>query len=198
MKLTIIFLLFCVTCTQAQTIEPRLFDVLKEWPTKKIILSDGLIYKYNLPSDSARRFDPGADSYEATIVFRKLGTPPATVTEKVDGEAATFTGIWVRTSNNPGWHLNTIAFSNSPGSTVSYTFTGTRIELWAESKNTHGTGTVSIGNGLPAPVSFNTAPFGLPVKIFESATLPLGSHTIVLKCVSGFVLLDFFQVVKPQ
>lgn len=195
MKPIIIFLLiFCVICTHAQPIEPRLFDVLKEWPTKKVIITDGLIYKYSLPTDSARRFDPGVDNYEVVVSFRRVGATP--VTEKVDGQLATFTGIWVRTSSNPTWYLNTIAFSNSPGSTVSYTFTGTRIELHAERLATHGQGKISIDSGAETIVSFNTVPFGLPVLIYSSPTLTLGVHTIKLTVVSGFNLLDYFILTK--
>lgn len=190
----ITILLLSCALSNAQT----LVDVNKIYIRKDIQLSDGLTYKWDVVSgnDTARYFVPGNDVYEATVVFRKKGGVVVPVTEKIDGELATFVGTWARTATNPGWYLNTIAFSNTPGATASYTFTGTKVELWSERLASHGIGTVSIDNGAAASVNFNVAPFGLPVKIFESATLPSATHTIKLTVGNGFNLLDYFIITK--
>lgn len=189
--LTLLTLLISSLCF-SQT----LVDVNKIYIRKDITVTDNLTYKWDVFSgnDTARYFNAGNDVYEATVVFRKKGVP--VVTEKIDGELATFVGNWVRTSTNPGWYLNTIAFSNTVGSTASYTFTGTKIELWAERLATHGIGTITTDNGAAVPVNFNVAPFGLPVKIFEGATLPLGTHSIKLTVGSGYCLWDYVIVTK--
>jgi hypothetical protein len=138
----------------------------------------------------------GVKAGEKYIVRYEKLTTSAPVVEKIDGELATFSAGWARSLNNPGWYQNSIAYSNVAGSTVSYTFTGTKVELFAERLASHGVGNISIDNGTATQVSFKVAPFGLPVKIWESAVLPNGSHTIKLTCVSGYVLLDYFQIVK--
>lgn len=197
----------CALCSELQA-QTKVFkaEKVQEYPaTKDIQVQDGMIYKWTLPdNDTARFFNPGVDQYEATITFKKKGVviPPVFVTEKVDGEKATFTGVWTRGLNAPpGWYgennTRTIAYSNSPGASVSYTFTGTKIEIFAEKLLTHGTGTVSIDNGTAQPVTF-IGPSALPVLIYSSTDLPLGGHTIKLTVGSGYCLLDFFQIHKPQ
>ena len=203
-----ILLICAALCSHAQTQQQRQFGIaevfrsgdsifIKKLVTQVINVSEGTVTKMRTPPDTAKLFiSPDGGIYEGVVTWRKVGGVVVPVTEKIDGELANFTGAWVRTSTNPGWYQNSIAFSNTPNSTVSYTFTGTKIALWSERLATHGTGTVSIDNGTPVAVSFKVAPFGLPVKIWESAVLPSGSHTIKLTCVSGYVLLDYFQVIK--
>lgn len=175
----------------------RLIEVAKEYVTQDIPVTDGMIYKYKIPTDTARYFSAGADVYDVEVKFIKRGGGPVDpTTEKIDGEKASFSANWSNHSPNANWSGGTIAFSNAAGSTATYTFTGTKVELWAERLASHGTGTIKIDTSAEVPVAFNTTPLGLPVKIYESATLPLGSHTIVLKCVSGYVLLDYFIVHK--
>lgn len=203
-RFLIFFLIFIgvTICTHAQR---RLVEISKEYTTKEIPVIDGMTYKYTIGSqnDTARYFNPNGEVLEATITFKKPGgtVPPVFVTEKVDGERATFTGTWTRgITTAPGWYgvpSPTIAYSNSVGASVSYTFTGTKVELWGERRTTHGTGTVSIDNGAAQPVTF-VGPSALPVLIYSSTDLPLGSHTIRLSVVSGYNLLDYFSVVRPQ
>lgn len=134
-----------------------------------------------------------------TDVLEPTTPPPVFITEKVDGERATFEGSWVR-ANTPGWYgvpTPTIAYSNVPGSFVSYTFTGTKVEIFAERKTSHGTGNISIDNGPVQPVSF-IGPSALPVLIYSSPDLPNGVHTIRLTVVSGYSLLDFLIIQKPE
>lgn len=203
MRLLIFFLFITITISHAQPGD--LVEITKKWPRKDITVKDGLIYKYTLPTDSARYFNPGADAYDVTITFTKRGTtiPPVLTTEKVDGEKATFSTNWSihGTTTASGWYGDptpTIAYSNVAGSSVSYTFTGTKIELWAERKSTHGSGTVTIDNGQPEIVSFVSTTTSLPVLIYSSPNLTLGSHTIKLTVTSGYCLLDYFIVTKPS
>lgn len=223
----LLLLMFAALCSHAQQ-EQRNFGIaevfrggdsifIKKLRTVVINVSDGLVTKQDTSIDSARLFlsSDGA-LYQGTTVWRKVGgtvPPPVFVTEKVDGERATF-------STSPLWSLHgittaatwygvpnpTIAYSNVVGSSVSYTFTGTKIELWGERKpndpaktaaQNHGNGTVSIDNGAAQPVTF-VGPSALPVLIYSSPDLPLGSHTIRLSVVSGYNLIDYFLIHKPQ
>lgn len=203
----IIFLILalCVVCTelQAQTGEPRLFDVLKEWPQKKIIVKDGLIYKYTLPADTARRFDPGADQYEVTVTFKKKGVvdPPPIPEREVkqfDSEEGTvYSSNWTihTTTLAANWYKSTISYSTVAGSTATFTFFGEKIELFAEVKSTHGSGRISIDGGPEEIVSFKNAVQQLPVLIFTKENLENKNHTIKLTAVGdGPAMLDFYKV----
>src|SRR5688572_15926996 len=56
--------------------------------------------------------------------------PPLDDTTKIDGELATYPSSWTHGPNAPaGWYRKTIAYGNAEGSTVTYKFYGTKIEL---------------------------------------------------------------------
>lgn len=220
----IIFILaLCVVCSELQAQqEQRNFGIaevfrsgdsifIKKLLTQVVNVSEGTVTKMRTPPDTAKLFiAPDGGIYEGVITWRKVGgttPPPVFITEKVDGERATFSAapnpVWSLhgTTAAPGWYgennTRTIAFSNVAGSFFTYTFTGTKVELWAEKKTSHGTGTVSIDNGPVQPVSF-IGPSALPVLIYSSLDLPIGVHTIRLTVVSGYSLLDYFIITKPQ
>lgn len=118
----------------------------------------------------------------------------------VDATAANITYStspnWLLPQNTePGWFGNTISYSNVAGSTATFTRSATRIKIYAERLATHGTGTVTLDGGSPVAVTFNTAPFGLQVLIWDSGVISAGSHTVVLTCTSGFVLFDYYTFV---
>lgn len=178
---------------------------IKKLKTVVIHVTDGMVTKQRTFADSARLFLSSDGSvYEGTMVWKKVGvvvTPPAGVVEKIDGSKATFKPLanWVQ-GTAAGWFgdidkPNSIAYSGTVGATATYTFTGKRIELWAERLSSHGTGTVTV-NGVVTPVSFNMLPFGLPVKIYDSGVLPVGTYELKLTVVTGICLLDYLQVHK--
>lgn len=121
--------------------------------------------------------------------------------EKVDGQAAVFGNGWTHgPTSASGWFQNTIAYSSTPGATVTYSFTGTGIEVWAETKSSHGTGTVTLLRGTEEietkPTNFVTTETILPAKIYEKKGLPAGTYTVRLTVGTGYSLLDFFNVYK--
>lgn len=206
--LIIIFLLSSLL-TQAQTEQQRNFGIaevfrsgdsifIKKLVTQVVNVSEGTVTKFRTPPDTAKLFiAPDGGIYEGVITWKKVGggTPNPPVIEKIDGELATFTGTWARTSNNPAWYMSTIAYSNTVGAAASYTFTGTKIELWGERLASHGTGTITLA-GFTTQANFKAEPFGLPVKIYESPVLPIGTYTLRLTVGSGYNLLDYFLVTK--
>lgn len=119
------------------------------------------------------------------------------VIEKIDGEAATFSANWSihGTTTATGWHAGTIAYSNVVGSTATYTFNGTKIELFGEKTSTHGTGTVTL-DGVTTQVSFKSTAKELPALIYSSPTLSPGSHTLKLTVGNGYNLIDYFSITK--
>lgn len=184
-------------------------SVKKIWGNRvEINPTHGQTYDWRLGSDTAHYFHPvngkyfraRVTFYDATIGFPGGTTPPPTDdTTKVDAQEATFAGTWIRgITPAPGWYKKTIAFSNATGATMTYNFTGTNIQFWAERRSTHGSGTITITQGTTiiksSPVNFNVAPYGLPVLIFDSGPVPRGNYTLTLKVGSGYNLADFFIV----
>lgn len=190
--------------------------ILVKYPQSIVIpVSDAMTYKWVLPDFDTARFFEASEALEATVTFKRIGTAPDPdpVVEKVDGEdpGVSYSTTWSKHSTTKnaagqvvdiGWYKNTIAYSNVPESSVTYEFTGTKIELWAERKSSHGLGTVTISppNGgeviHSSPVTFADGTNQLPVKIYESPTLPFGKYSFALWCVNGYVLLDYFIVEK--
>jgi hypothetical protein len=142
------------------------------------------------------QYDTAAE-YELLVTLKKKGTvaQPEIEVKTIDAEQATFSSNWGYhgSTNATGWLNNTISFSNVAGSTVTHTFTGTKIEVYGETLPTHGTGTVKIDNQAEVPISFKSTTKVLPAKVFEKE-LPNGQHTIVIKVSSGYNLVDYFKV----
>lgn len=200
MKLTTL-LLFITSVAFGQ--ELMLVEVSKTWPKRADIeATPGKTYTYTLGDDSARYFIPPAGkTVRAVIKFEEVGTAPAT-TETIDAtrETTQFSGSWTAGATNAtGWLGNTIAYSNVSGETAKFNFNGTGIEVYAEKKPGHGTGTITITKGTQVvattSVNFN-APLQLPAKIFEKKDLQRGDYTLTLTVGSGWNLLDYFVVHK--
>jgi hypothetical protein len=104
------------------------------------------------------------------------------------------TSNWVQTStsltNNFG---GTITSDSTGGDTATVTFNGTLITLYAAETPTSGSAQIFIDGNAPTQVNlFSSTPVIAPV--YTSPLLTAGSHTIVVKVVSGTVSLDDFVV----
>lgn len=202
-RLIFLFLFITITiCSNAQT-GGELLQVIRRWPNKvDINVSDGMIHKRLISdeSDTAFYFHAQGKKFIATTTFKEVGgvvVPPADDTTRIDGAKATFsTGQWA-TGSVPGWYKGTIAYSNTPNATATFSFTGTKVELWAEKLPTHGAGVITITRGTTvvstANISF-VGPKALPTLIYSSSDLQALPYTITLKVTSGYCLLDFFVV----
>lgn len=205
----LIFLFLFITITVCSHAQPGdLVEITKKWPRKDILVTDGMIYKYTLPTDSARYFNPGADAYEVTITFKKAGGTPIDIIDSttVDSEEGViFSTGWLHGSTTAaGWYKGTIAYSITAASTASYTFTGRQVKIYAERLPGHGTGTVSILKGTQvivneAPVSFKSTVKQLPVLVYSSPVLADDTYTVRLKAPGGApTMLDFFRFFKKR
>lgn len=147
------------------------------------------------------QYDTAAE-YELFFTLKKKTTTAPVIVEQIMDATdanAVFSGTWNKgPTGAAGWYGSTIAYSNTAGSTVSFTFTGRKIEVYGETLPTHGTGTIKVDNEAEVPVSFKSATKVLPAKIFEKSWATDGQHTIVLKVVSGYNLVDYFKVLKAQ
>lgn len=131
--------------------------------------------------------------YEAFQI--DAGTQPPTIqVDTVDSEGLTFSSIWTRhgLTNATGWYKRTISYSNV--GEVSYTFTGTKIEVFGERGLTNGSATITIGN-VTQTVSFKGERL-LPYKTL-SFTVPRGTYPVVIKPNGdGNILIDYIIVTK--
>lgn len=147
------------------------------------------------------QYDTAAE-YELFFTMKKKTTTVPVIVEQIMDATdanAVFSGTWNKgPTGAAGWYGSTIAYSNTAGSTVSFTFTGRKIEVYGETLPTHGNGTIKVDNEAEVPVSFKSATKVLPAKIFERSWSTEGQHTIVLKVVSGYNLVDYFKVFKAQ
>src|SRR5262249_21372794 len=101
---------------------------------------------------------------------------------------------WVRTAtslpNNVG---GTITSAGTGGDTATVTFTGTLITVYAAETPSSGSAQIFIDGNAPAQVSLASSP-SLTDRVSTSRPLTAGSHTIVVKVVSGTVAIDDFVV----
>lgn len=190
----------------------RLIEVAKEYVTQDIPVTDGMVYKYKIPTDTARYFAPGADTYDVTVTFKKRGVvvPPTDVVEDVDDRDARIvygTG-WDKTCctsdpNSP--HFNsTISWSCTVGNTFTFTFTGKSVTWFAERMNTHGI----------AGVKFDTETAEASVDMYNSTKLTkqamftktwptVGTHSVTIRitgknpaATANCLVSDSFRIIK--
>ena len=101
---------------------------------------------------------------------------------------------WVQTStslaNNVG---GTITSDSTGGDTATVTFSGTLITLYAAETPTSGSAQIFIDGNSPAQVNLANST-SVIAPVFTSPLLTAGSHTIVVKVVSGNVGIDHFVI----
>lgn len=194
MKQLIFFLLLlcCAICSQAQS--KRLVEISREYYTKDIPVRDGMVYKYTLPTDSARYYNPGPDKYEVTMTFKKVGGS-IPIIQTVD--ANDFTGAWKK---DPAGGFS---YSNLTGQTLTYSFEGSGIKLIGQKLNSYGKVSVQIDNGTPVIIDMYSATLVKPFMFYET-TFGQGQHTVVIKVtgqknaasVNTYCVLDFVLISK--
>lgn len=144
----------------------------KKLPIKEVKVSDGYKYEYTLlpKQDSLRWYNGGGlDTFRVFMTFEKISTgfPLPDVITDVDnalsenslslvytpmvyaGDNIVNPGGWTFLKNqltNVAHHDNTLAFIQSDG-WVDFTFSGYKIEYWAEQLESYGIAGVSIDGG---------------------------------------------------
>lgn len=161
----LIFLSSCITAI-GQT-GTQLVEISKIYEKKEIMIYQGLIHKYDIGTqfDTARYFNPGDKRWRATITFHEWGVPIDSIPDNpitdipsiidnaplpgvVDYAGTGWAHATGSTDNLGGTWLNgTFSFNNSNNSYVTITWTGFRIQVYTEKKNTHGQIAISINNG---------------------------------------------------
>jgi hypothetical protein len=136
------------------------------------------------------------DEYEVTITRKEA----ALVSEIYDDNMAAYFGNWTNATNTCcGWQNNTLSYTLSAGSYFTFTFTGEKLEWFAEQKNSHGFAKITIDGVVYPEVSLRSTRAIIPDVLagIPSATWELepGQHTIrvEIKDTSGHLVHDFFR-----
>jgi hypothetical protein len=108
----------------------------------------------------------------------EFGNTPPPVTGADDG-AGSYSGGWT-TAANPSYFDSTLHFSNTPGSSVSYTFSGSSIAWIGATNKDHGYATVSIDGGAAITVDTYSPQWGYQTVLFARTNLSSGQHTLTI------------------
>lgn len=216
---------FCALCTELQAQPPvRNFGIaevfrsgdsifIKKLVTQVINVSEGTVTKMRTPPDTAKLFmNPDGQVYEGVITWRKVGgvVPPVFIQETIDniGSANVYFGTWLQ-GTNAGHFNNSLTFSQTTGNTLTVSFTGTKIEWFAEKEKTHAIAAVSIDGGAEVEYDLYSPTNQKQVKIFEK-DLTNGPHTFRLRNTGKksplnpattnnlWITHDYLRISKPQ
>jgi hypothetical protein len=87
----------------------------------------------------------------------------------------------------------TVTSDSTGGDTATVTFTGTLVTLYAVESPTGGSAQIFVDGNSPTQVNL-ASPSSFIAPVYTSPLLTAGSHTIVVKVVSGTVAIDDFVV----
>ena len=97
----------------------------------------------------------------------------------VNSGAGNYRGAWT-TGTIAGYYSNPVHLTNTAGSSVSYTFSGTRI-AWLGARNTdHGIASVAIDGGAAIAVDTYGPVWGKQAILFSRGGLTPGQHTLTI------------------
>jgi hypothetical protein len=146
--------------------------------------------------EAGRTFFPNAiylDGFDQTkahtveIKITPVGGVTTTTTVTVDDAHASmaYTGVWNHAANQSwtaNYYLNSGSYSSTKDNTVTFTFSGTAVELYAEKRVNHGGMAISIDNGPEVLVdTYSTSTANGSEKVFERLGLINGNHTIKVR-----------------
>lgn len=125
--------------------------------------------------------------------------PPAPVIVDTNGSTPSlaYAGTWTHAADAL-FHNATKSVANSNNASVQLTFTGTKASLYVKTAPGLGKLNISVNNGPPALVDCNTTGTAYKVKIFETAVLSPGTHTIKATVydpglTNKYVGVDYFE-----
>jgi len=134
--------------------------------------------------------------------FSAMGTGAGSTGTRADESVGTFSGAWV-TAANSTYTNGTYRYSRWAGAKIRYTFTGTKVAWLGPRTTAYGKADVYIDGVKKATVS-QYGVMGWRYRVWESGTLPSGSHTIEIRVLgtkesassSANIVVDGFDV-KP-
>ncbi|MFC1414730.1 hypothetical protein ACEZCY_36770 [Streptacidiphilus sp. N1-12] len=138
----------------------------------------------------------GVDSPPAATVF-VVGTAPASVRLNDTDPDIQYVGFSYQNNRGLGDYQDDLHYASDNGSTVTYTFVGTGIEVFGEQSGDEGHFSAALDAGTP--VSVDTVPTDgqrhSNVVVWSKTGLPAGVHTLVLTKVDGtYMTFDGLEI----
>ncbi|RSM34829.1 hypothetical protein DMB66_60885 [Actinoplanes sp. ATCC 53533] len=99
---------------------------------------------------------------------------------KYDEDSYTFSGTWAA-SADPAKFNGDDRFTQTAGSYYTFSFTGTKVQLYAAVASHHGIAAVSIDGGAEVDVDFYAATRAEQHLSYTSPTLTAGTHLIKVR-----------------
>ncbi|WP_189807034.1 right-handed parallel beta-helix repeat-containing protein [Streptomyces tanashiensis] len=150
------------------------------------------VYVKNTPASGVTRLSTGF-----LLVPVPVGTTAGQISvgTRVDDTDAgiTYSGFSLSSNRTHGDLNNDVHYATANGSTATYTFTGTGIQIYGEKNTDQGDIGVSIDGGPQQRVSTTDTQRRSNVSVFATGGLDEGTHKIVVTKLSGsYAVLDGF------
>ncbi|WP_328946329.1 hypothetical protein OG259_37615 [Streptomyces sp. NBC_00250] len=184
--------------TFAGTAEPRITYVSPTGgATQVLVAGEGFnsattVYVKNIPASGVTRLSTGF-----LLVPVPAGTTAGQIAvgARVDDTDAdiTYSGFSLSSNRTQGDYHNDVHYATANGSTATYTFTATGIQVYGEENTDQGDIGVSIDGGPQQRVSTSDTQRRSNVSVFATGGLDEGTHKIVVTKLSGsYAVLDGF------
>jgi mannan endo-1,4-beta-mannosidase len=118
-------------------------------------------------------------SYDLPGVTDPTDDPPTVVT-KFDEESYTFSGTWASSTDTAKFNGDD-RYTSTPGSYYTFSFSGTKVQLFAAAAKHHGIAAVSIDGGAEVDVDFYAATRADQRLLYTSPTLTAGPHVVKVR-----------------
>lgn len=110
-------------------------------------------------------------------------------------EDFTTVGVWTNQKDTGDPFLNrTVSFSNTSGAYLFLNFYGRKIELYTATAAHHGSALIQINQEPEKQVSFYSPSRVNDTVVFSHTFDKVGTNTIKVKVLSGWVVVDYFKV----
>jgi peptidoglycan hydrolase-like amidase len=148
--------------------------------------------------------DVGVDAIDVAGTLLAVPRPPVWRRYDQSVTAARYAGAWT-TSRLAGMWGGTHAFSHATSATATFAFTGTKVRWIGKKAPNYGKAWVSIDASAPVLVDLYSAKSLNQQRLFESAALRSGAHTVTItasgarntKSTYHYVDVDAFEALEP-
>lgn len=97
----------------------------------------------------------------------------------------TYTGTWASNgTTSTGYYDNTMHYSNTPGDSAQFTFTGTTIAYFGARNDDNGEDDIYVDGTLEATIDRYSPTYDKQQELFSMSGLASGTHTITIVLLS--------------
>jgi hypothetical protein len=154
-------------------------------------------YLYYVPRPGENLATADVELPVAQQLLNLAGTPGHVAPVNDTDPHATYTGSWAYQSGRPYGDLDgDVHYTSTDGDSVSYTFTGTGLQLLSETNSDEGTADVYVDGTKTTSVNAAGSPRLAQQALVSVTGLAKGTHTVtVVKTGGSFLLVDGFTVI---